>query len=299
MTGPVAPVRHLWHLFEPVHALVYFAPEKKASYEACGLKGGWMGYFASRAAAMGSVSAGVVIATFYNFAPRMVRRAIPDAWSFSTPERVLEARLEVVDRALRRILGERVLSDEVRHALDLLRRATDSCRPEGRPLYAAHADLEWPSTPHLALWHAATLLREYRGDGHIAALTTHEIDGCEANVLITAEGLASRIEQRLYRGWSEAEWDAAGVRLIERGLLDDDRALTTRGRDLRASAEEMTDVLAAPMLERLTAEEIEELERLLRVILQDLESAAAIEFPNPMGLPRVGPPPGGGIKSRA
>jgi hypothetical protein len=289
VNAQIPTVRRLWHLFEPVHALVYFAPEKKARYEACGLKGGWMGYFASRSAAMGAVSPGVVTATFYNFAPRMVRRALPDAWSLSTPARVLEARGDVVDTALRRILGDNVDSPEVAFAAELLGRAAATCSPEGRPLYAAHAELEWPEEPHMQLWHAATLLREFRGDGHVAALTTHEIDGCEANVLITADGLTARSEQRLYRGWTEEEWSTTGAGLRERGLLDRDSSLTDEGRALRTRVEKLTDDLAAPMLEGLDDEDIAELERALNAILILLDDAAAIEFPNPIGLPRFRP----------
>src|SRR5439155_8159610 len=124
----------MWQLLEPVHAVVYFAPETRAAYAEAGLKGGWMGYFASRSAAMGPVPPEMVIATFYNFHPKMVRRAIPDAWSFSTPEKVLRARLEVADGALRRLLGPDVEGEHVSSAASLARRAAAAAEPTGRPL---------------------------------------------------------------------------------------------------------------------------------------------------------------------
>src|SRR4029077_13229639 len=117
-----AIARRLWQLLEPVHAVVYFAPEAKPTYAAAGLKGGWMGYFASRSAAMGPVPQEMVIATFYNFHPRMVRRAIPDAWTFSTPEKVLRARLDVADAVLRRLLGDGIVGEHVASAAEIARR---------------------------------------------------------------------------------------------------------------------------------------------------------------------------------
>ena len=281
--------RRLWHLFEPIHALVYFAPEKKERYEACGLKGGWMGYFASRSAAMGAVSADVVVATFYNFAPRMVRRAIPDAWSLSNPQSVLAARLEIVDAALHRMLDVDIASEDVVRAADLLRKSAERCELQGRPLGAAHAAVAWPTTPHLVLWNAATILREHRGDGHVAALVTHGVDGCEANVLIAAEGLAPTDEQRSFRGWTAEEWSATQASLRERGLLEDDGTLTSWGRDLRGRVEDLTDALATSPFEGLTTEELDELEDRLWRIADLLVSRGAVLYPNPMGLPRPAP----------
>lgn len=290
MTLRPATARRLWHLFEPIHALVYFAREKRARYEAAGLKGGWMAYFASRSAAMGAVSSEVVVAAFYNFQPDMVRGAIPDAWSYSSPQAVLEARLDIVDAALRRMLGDEIGSAEVQRAGDLLRTAVETCRPEGRPLFAAHSAVPWPAEPHLVLWNASTLLREFRGDGHVAALLTHRLDGCEANVLITGAGMMPSETQRSFRGWSEQEWQTAMARLRERGILDESGALTPGGRDLRARIEDLTDVLALPSFENLTEAELVELEDALERIEELLSSAGAVEYPNPMGLPRPGTP---------
>lgn len=162
--------RRLWTVFEPYHAMVYFAPEARTAYADAGLKGFWMGYFASRGAAFGPVPAPVITAAFYNFAPRMVERAIPDAWRFSSSDRVVQARLDGGDRALKRLLGDAVNSSNVRRAAELARRAIDGCDVAGRPHFAAHQSLPWPEPAHLVLWHAATLLREHRGDGHVAAL---------------------------------------------------------------------------------------------------------------------------------
>jgi len=147
-----------------LHSCVYFSPEGDEEYVAVGLRPGRMGYFASRSAPMGAVSAGVVTATFYNFNPELVQRHIPRAWLLATPEQVLNARWKVADRTLRRLLGDEVTSSaELARAGEFARRAAERCTGEGRPLFAGHAGLDWPTEPHLVFWHAITLLREHRG----------------------------------------------------------------------------------------------------------------------------------------
>src|SRR5947209_16725492 len=170
--GPVV-ARKTWRTLEPIHGLIYFAPEAAERYTALGIEGR-AGYFASRAAAMGPVSAEVVIATFFNFNPDLVRAAIPAAWHTTSTDKLIGARLDAADAALRRALGDAVGTPEMARAAALARTAADAAcdQLEGRPLFAAHARLGWPGEPHLVLWHAQTLLREYRGDGHVAALTT-------------------------------------------------------------------------------------------------------------------------------
>jgi hypothetical protein len=281
-----AVARRMWQLLEPVHAVVYFAPEASATYANVGLKGGWMGYFASRAAAMGPVPPEMVIATFYNFHPRMVRRAIPDAWTFSTPEKVLRARLDVADAALHRLLGEEIQGEHVTTAAEIMRRLAESAEPQGRPLFAAHAALPWPSATHLMLWHAATLLREHRGDGHVAALLANEIDGLEAHVLIATDYSTPADLQRANRGWSEEEWATAEDRLLGRGLIDAS-GLTDAGRKLRAQIEDTTDRLALPPFVAVGARDCETLEAHLVEINRILTAGAAVPFPNPMGLTRA------------
>ncbi|MFJ4835687.1 hypothetical protein ACIP79_38135 [Streptomyces sp. NPDC088747] len=241
--------RHCHNAVSPLHASVYFAPEPREELAALGLEHGAMVYLASRAAPLGAVDAGTVTATFYNFNHEHVRRYIPAVWTITTPEAVLTARLHAADRTLRRLLGkEALISTEMTEAAELALHATEACRREARPLYAANADLPVPEEPHLALWHAATLLREHRGDGHLAALAIAGLSGIEALVLHNATGTAptSALFTRT-RGWSTQQWDAARDRLRERGLLDEGGNLTHAGTDLRGEAEVLTDRLdAAP-----------------------------------------------------
>src|SRR3954466_7679971 len=174
---------------EPLHAHLYFAPEHDERFSALGLKPGRMSYFAGRAAPMGAVGAGVVTATFYNFSPSLVAHMIPRAWTLASPEQVLAARLDAARASLTRLLGEEAAgSPEVAELAGLLREACTVLTPEGRPLYAGHADQSWPDEPLLQMWHGASLLREYRGDGHIAALVAAGLTGLEALITHTATG---------------------------------------------------------------------------------------------------------------
>lgn len=275
--------RDVWQLLEPYHAVVYFAPDARATYEAAGLKGYWMGYFASRSAAMGPIGPEVVTATFYNFHPRMVRRAIPDAWTLSTPQRVLQARYRLADITLTRTLGQALESSEIAEAAKTAREITSRCQPQGRPLFAAHRSLQWPSEPHLVLWHAATLWREFRGDGHVAALLVHDIDGCEAHVLAGAAGTVPP-RQREYRGWSGEEWRAAQLGLRERGLLDKSGLLTDSGRELRQRVEDLTDELSVSPLEGMGQRRLEALLSVLTRLRQHIVAGQAVPYPNAMGL---------------
>jgi hypothetical protein len=276
--------RNAWTTLEPYHAMIYFVPEARTAFTALGLKGYWMGYFASRSAAMGAASANLITATFYNFHPRMIARAIPDAWHITTPERVLAARYESADAALRRLLGERINSPELAEAAALAREATEGCDIAGRPLFAAHAALPWPTEPHLILWHAVTLLREFRGDGHIVALLSTGLDGCEAHITLAGTGKVPRQAIQPMRGWTDEEWNAAQTRLRERELLDDEGKLTEQGIILRQSIEDLTDLLALPPWQHLGAERYNRLLQLVHPLSASIIEQGGFPQQNPLGL---------------
>jgi hypothetical protein len=228
-------------------AMVYFAPELEEELSAAGLEPNVMCYLAARGAALGAVPASVIVATFYNFNPERVREYIPRAWSLATPAKLDEARFVAVDRALRRLLGAEALSaPEVAEAAGLARRAALAAEVEGRPLAAAHQALDWPDAPHLVLYHAVNILREHRGDGHVAMLVDAELSGLQAMVsnAATGRGFLPSFAQ-FHRGWSARQWDTAAEQLRERGVLDADDVLTAEGVALRARLEDDTDRLAA------------------------------------------------------
>lgn len=239
-------VRQMWHLIEPVHALVYYAPELTEEAAALGLPTDerWPGYFALRSAPLGAAGPDLVTATYYSFSPRMVAEYVPAIWSTADPVKVLDARLSGVDRALRALLGDRVDSPELAEAAALARRAAEAADVAGRPLATANAELPWPDAPHLVLWQAATVLREHRGDGHVAALITAGLDPVEALVSFAAVG-AAPVEVFASRRWTDEEWTAARERLAGRGLVDADGVATEAGHRLRDEVERRTDELAA------------------------------------------------------
>ena len=280
MTAAVA--RRLWEGVEPIHCVVYFTPEAADAYREVGLKGYWMGYFGSRAAALGPVPATVVQAIFYNFAPRMVQRSIPDAWRFASPERILEARHGIADAALRRLLG----GSDVDEVASLASRLAAALPIQGRALSAAHAALPWPSSAHMRLWHATTLLRECRADGHFATLLSAGIDGCEALVMQVAAG-APREALQPHRGWTDEEWADAEARLRSRGLVGDDNRLTGAGWELRTHIEATTDALALPSPSPLTDGELLRLVVLVDDVRGIIDAANLIPYPNPMVLARA------------
>lgn len=256
---------------EQLHQLVYFVPETADCYGALGLTGGMRPYFASRSAALGIVAPEVVVATFYNFAPKQVAKAIPSVWEATTPEQVLTARLEVVDKSLRRMIGDGITSAELTEAATLARTATEAADVVGRPLYAAHAALPWPDEPHLQLWHAATLLREHRGDGHIAALVLAGLSGPEAAVTYVATGKSMQEDLlRKTRGYSEEEWQAVKNGLRARGYLDAEGQLTADGRALREGIEAQTDAAARAPYENLGSDKTQRLIELTTPIAQSI-----------------------------
>ncbi|MGZ4677828.1 MAG: SCO6745 family protein, partial [Acidimicrobiia bacterium] len=227
--------RRTWRTVEPIHGMIYFSPEAAAAYEQLGLTGR-MGYFASRAAPMGAVSAELVIATFFNFRPALVRASIPEAWDHASPAEILAARVASADAALRRSIPDAIGSADMRQAADLARRAAlRACdHLEGRPLFAGHAALPWPDESHLVLWHAQSLLREFRGDGHIAALLAAGLSGLEAVITHVATGDVPGAVMTATRAWPDDEWNAAIDDLRSRGLVEPGNlALTDAGRAQR------------------------------------------------------------------
>ncbi|HET8842175.1 MAG TPA: hypothetical protein VFN35_11945 [Ktedonobacteraceae bacterium] len=284
----LALARRARQMFEPYHAMIFFAPEARQAFLDLGLKGFWMGYFASRSAPLGPASAAVVTATFYHFHPTMVARALPDAWRIASPEQVLEVRLQAADVALRRLLGDQIMSAEMREAADLAKEATRGCFVHGRALFAGYTQLPWPKEPHLVLWHATTLLREHRWDGHMAALLTEGIDGCEAHLTYVGTGEVSRATMQPIRGWSDEEWDAAAKRLQQRGLLDEHELLTPTGRQVRQAIEDRTNLLALPPWQYLGRERSERLLALAQPFSQRIVDQGGIPPVNPMGLSNSG-----------
>ncbi|MGN5377701.1 SCO6745 family protein [Streptomyces lasalocidi] len=237
--------RALWERYEPVHDLVYFAPEVHRAADALGLRGYWMGYFALRAAPLGAVSPSVVTSCFYVFHPARVARALPDAWGYAAPAEVLATRLDALDAAMTALFGaDTVGSAEFAEAADLAWEAAAAADTTGRVLAAANQALERPGRPAARLWQGLTTLREHRGDSHVAVLVSQGLGPVEAMVLKAADGESDGEFLRETRKWERADWEAAGARLRERGLLAAGGSLTPAGAALRTEVEALTDTAA-------------------------------------------------------
>jgi hypothetical protein len=267
--------RRTWMTLEPIHGMVYFSPLAAPIYESLGLVGR-EGYFSSRSAAMGAVSPEVVISTFFNFAPELVRGAIPSAWTKASPQTILDARNKIVVDTLTQNCPDHVSSADTQAAAGLAKSiALESCKHiHGRPLFAAHAALTWPddSQPALVLWHAQTLLREYRGDGHIAALVTEGLSGLDAHIShIATQTLPTQI-LRSTRAWNETDFQTGVDGMVGRGLVvrneDGSLGLTETGAAQRQHLEDLTDTLAAAPYAAAGEATCTELRRLARPLAQ-------------------------------
>lgn len=275
MTDRQPEARALAKLLGVFHNISYYAPEMKA-FADVGLPEYWRAYMAYRSAPMGQVPPSVVTATFYNFAPRVVAAALPSAWEGISPHRAIELRDECIDTALRRALGDLVDDSSVSEAADLAMRGISDVDVVGRPLFAAHAELPVPVEPHRRLWHACTLWREHRGDGHNIALAAAPIDGIECHVLLAAKGVGDRDIIEKIRGWTPGEWTAASGRLTDRGLLKTDGSFTSTGEGVRSSIEVETDRLASTPRTRLGLESAQRLITLMEPLVGELITSGSV-----------------------
>ncbi|MFF9838158.1 hypothetical protein [Streptomyces sp. NPDC013740] len=272
--------RRCAHQLNLLHAPLFFSPDLDVEFKELGIEDPNARRLAARSAPLGAVGAGTVAATFYNYHHDLLARHLPSVWESASPAAVLDARLRVMDTTLRRLLGAEALdSPEMAEAAELALRATEGCTRHARPLYSGNADLPVPDAPHLRLWHATTLLREHRGDGHLTALLAAGLDPVEALVSHTAtgRGMAPRWLLRT-RGWQRADWNAAVERLRGRGLLDAEGELTSAGTALREGLEEETDRLDAAPYELLGADGVARLTELTKGFLVAVVGAGA--FPD-------------------
>lgn len=277
--------RTIWHELEALNAVAYFTDECRDAATGLGLKGFWMGYFACRAAPMGAAPSGLVEATFYNFHPGRVQRAIPEAWKIADPNNVLAARATAAATALRRLLPNGDADRLADAVLPTLQLAIGHADNAGRPLFGANSDVTPLGDPVAALWQAATTLREHRGDGHVALLTSAGLSGCESHVLFAA---GEHIEPQLFqqsRGWSHDDWASAHQALTYRGLTTPELSLTANGEHLRTDIENNTDTLALSPYAALGDVAVARLQETLASAAAHITSSGTLAFPNPMGLP--------------
>ena len=258
MSHPLTKIHRMAELIEPI-GTVTFSDIPNEAFLALGMRNYWDGYFAGRAAPLGLAPAEVVHAVFYNFAEGEVARHIPWVWGKITPEEAIAVREQGSAAALRQLIGDLAADPGLVRATDLATRAALSAPIDGRALYAGLRALDVPEEPVAKLWHVATLLREHRGDGHNAVLVAHGIGGTEAHVLM-ALALGMRAEEfgRIHH-LPKPKLAAVIDGLRGRGLVDADGGFTDAGRQTKERIENLTDELAAPAYDVLSADELDEL----------------------------------------
>lgn len=258
MSHPRTKVHRMFELIEPI-AAVSFSEVALDAFMTHGLRDIWDGYFAGRAAPLGQAPAAVVDAVFYNFADGEVARHIPWVWGKISPQEAIAVRERASVAVLRERIGRLADSESLVRVADLATRAAVSAPTEGRVLYAALRALDVPEEPLARLWHASTLLREHRGDGHNAALIAHGIGGIQAHVLMALFLGGSATEFGRIHHLPKPKLAAVIDQLRGRGLVDACGRFTQAGRELREHIESITDDLATPAYDVLSAGELDEL----------------------------------------
>ncbi len=257
-----ADARRLAATLEPFAAQVYFSPECHAEYQDLGFgpSPAALGdvhmpdgpaYFCSRGSVMGQVPGEVIASAFGVFNPAVVVPAVDAGWALTDAATICEARTRGATAQLVRVLGPE--PDGLGRVIELLARAVEPLRPEGRPLYAGLVSLGLPGNPMGDAWRLADQLREFRGDAHIAAWTSAGFDATEIGLLTELYwGLPMRTYVRS-RAWSRDDLDAAEAGLRDRGLLDGD-GLSDEGRARREAVEVATDAQCRPILDALAGD---------------------------------------------
>lgn len=278
MTDAVDLARAMHSVLEPINSVAYFAPQQAEAWERLGFDPRSQGYFAGRAAPFGRVDAGAVTAAFFNFSPAIVELMVPAVWAVADPDDVLAARADGMQATFEAL---EVPTDGVQEATELARRAAQGLTVGGRPLAAANLEVLPTGQPLADLWQAITVLREHRGDGHVALLVASGLTPTESLVLYDAwQDRVSRKFLQATRGWDDAAWDAAAAELTEAGLLDG-AGLTPDGQGLRDQLEERTDELSAAPWQALGEDD----SRRLWELVQPIAVAASAAYPRPFAVP--------------
>ena len=276
MHHPEPVARRLFDLTEPISLVNFFSSEPAESMAALGFRGYWDGYFAGRAAPLGRVPAEVVHAAFYNFAEGEVARHVPKVWSTTTPgggARRARAGLRGCaaqdPRRARRTPG-------LARAAELLAKASTSAPTEGRVMYAGLRALPVPEEPVARLWHAANLLREHRGDGHIAALVSERIGGTEAHVLVHSTWASTRRSRSAGSTTSRGPgWPRSWTACATAAWSMPPAASPTPGVRPRTRIEALTDALAEAPYDLLEPAELDELIAVLEPISRRLQATGS------------------------
>ena len=253
--------RAIRNVCEPIGANVYFAPEAHANYAKLGLAGHGPGYFCSRGASLGKPNGLVVTSAFGVFSPAVVVPAVDEGWAKTEPEPLLQARYDGAVASLRRLLGEPD-ARQVGRAVELLRRGLEAAEGAGHALFSGLKSLPFPADPVGQLWRCCDMLREHRGDSHIAVWTKALVRPIEIQLM---SELQMGIPLKTYsatRGWTIAQMDAAIEGMRSKRWMDGD-GLSSDGREFRERIESETDAMEVPVVDAIGGD-LDELLGILR-----------------------------------
>ena len=272
-------VERLGTITNLVHGFIYFSTEASNRYGALGLTGRQQ-YFAGRAAPMGPVGPGLVVATFYNFNPAVVHEALPEAWAVAAPAAVQAARFHAAADVLHGVCAD-IEPDITARATAIAQRMVDEVGDEGKPLAASNRSVALPDDPAVRLWQLVTIIREWRGDTHVAALGAAAVSGIEALVLHAATGQVPASVLQSTRAWTDQDWQGAVEALAARDLVDAHGVFTPVGQAFRADIEAATNTASQPLVDAVGDDQASLLCDLLKPIRSGLIRSGV--FAKPLG----------------
>lgn len=275
--------RSMWTVFEPVHAVVYFAAHARRAFEEAGVRGFWRAYFAGRAAPLGRVGPHAIHAAFQSFTFEMVARALPGVWDLIEPDEAWRVRCEAAAAAVA-ACTEGLADDALTHVDGTLRNAVAELDSIGRPFFAAHLDLAWPDDVYASIWQACTLLREHRGDGYVHACLDEDVTGLEMMVLADRLETVPPDHALSNRGWTSDDLSRCVETMTDGGLLDPNGTPTDAGLALRDRVEAQTDALAAAPWVQLDTGDVWELFAALEATSRAIADRGWLSYPNAIGV---------------
>lgn len=247
-TGHHTPARRLRDAIEPLACQAIWSPEAAEDYAALGLDDYLAAYVWQRTAALGVPPTALAVTALGVFAPDLVGPVYEKGVAALSRADVVRIRLDAPGRTLRRELGN--ADAEAGRAVALLRRGIDAAETTARPLFTGLRADPWPQDPLAALVHACNLLREHRGDSHLAACAAAGLDPVQSNVLTELWCGFDLLTYTPSRGWSGERMDAAVASLRARGLVEGD-GLSGEGLRFRGELEATTDAMQQTVVDAI------------------------------------------------
>ncbi len=250
--------RAMWAAAEPFVLFGLAGPEAHEAMAALGMPRA-SNFLALRGAPLGKASAAVVAAAFHGFPRSRFEIHLSPIWQTIEPEAVIEATHAAIPLMMDRVFGDSVDLAELTRLGLLLNEVAQHLDVAGRPLAAGNQAVASPDEPWAKFWRAWTVLREFRGDTHVAELVAHDITVVDAQVL-GALWKPESLDVEMLRSTRKLDdeiWQQGQVSLQARGLVDASGALTPAGTALREEIEFRTDVACLRIWSQLSAADLD------------------------------------------